>query len=196
MRALILLPLSAFAILLLSCPSPQAQQALTSETAQFSRTIPSLACPVDLDLRHQGGLHALVPTASGTPSDPPPSDSIGQSTPPQQSLDLNVRNMSNKKIVSIDVVIQTKDSGPHLVPLLSRSGNTFPFKAGEPFSLHFARSIDIQQNRRFAPTLLTSNPIAYIELRRAAYQDGSIWEAPEGQACRFKLNPLMLVAAQ
>jgi hypothetical protein len=191
MRAPLALFLASLPVLLLSS-AVSAQNAPTP--AQYSLPLHSSVCPVDLDVRHESGLHAVVPAGfKDVPATPPELDSIVRSAPPQQSLTFDIRNPGSREIVSVDLLIRTEGSSKHAAPMLLQAGDTFGTEPAEQFTLHLDRSIDAQNVSRFSHSIPSLNAIAFIELQQVTYKDGTSWIASSQASCRYKLNPLMLV---
>ena len=184
---------AAFLLLTLALVSgaqaPSPQQAVSKPAAPKMVVRPSTdeltqaqapACPVSLDVRHGTSWARWLPA--------------GQSDKPArkaQALDVTVVNRGSSEIVSLDVMVQLRSGKLGRMPLVSE-GETL----GERLPLHVAMSVKADEDAAASWSVASTQPVAYVEISKVTYGDGSIWAASKASACQFMPSPVMLITSR
>ena len=139
----------------------------------------ALACPVSLDVRHGWGVSKYVATGESV------------MRPDTQALDVTVSNRGWAEMASLDVIVQMRPSKAGLLPLVTGED-----ARGERLRLHFDLRVKVNHDADASWSVPGSQTVAYVELSKVTYRDGSVWSGADGGNCRFTPNPLMLISAR
>ena len=193
------LPALAFALpflLLLAPADPGAAQAGSSQEGTVKPATPrvwvqgrdgrlspghlvSRACPVSLDVRHGAGFSRYVATG----------ESVRE--PDTQALDVTISNRGLADIASLDVIVQMRSGKAGTMPLVLEDDSQ-----GERLRLHFDLTVKVADDLQASWSVPGLQTVAYLEPSHVTYRDGSTWSAANESACRFEVNPMMLVSAR
>lgn len=138
----------------------------------------SRSCPVSLDVRHGWGLGQAVATD-------------GSSRPVGQALDLTVTNHNSREIASLDGIVQVRSGKSRMMPLVSEND-----ELGERLPLHIDVAVKADEVAAASWNVASMHAVAYVELNKVTYRDGSSWSSAKGTACQFTPNPLMLISSR
>jgi hypothetical protein len=134
------------------------------------------SCPVSLDVRHGAGFGQAIATGGLA------------RTPTAQALDVTITNLSDRELVSMDVVVQLRSGKSRIIPLVSEED------LGERLPLHFDMAVKADRKAAASWGVASTQAIAFVDIGRVTYRDGSSWSASKESACQFTPNPMMLVS--
>jgi len=113
-----------------------------------------------------------------------------------QTLDLTIVNRTWSNIASMDAVVHTLTGKSRLTPVTSGDGGVESGEEDELVPMHLGEAIGTFKDVGISWSLENTNVIRYIEISRVTFSDGSIWSPAAGAHCRFRPDPIMLVAGR
>jgi hypothetical protein len=153
------------------------------------------ACPVELSAA-QHGLGALVPTAKTfvSPDDKKQMTIVTgpQIGPPQQSIDLSMKNTRLQRIVAAELEVHGTANKSRVL----RTDVADQSLADAVRNVHLASSVPADQTRMRTVSVKDLTSVAWVSVMELRYADGSTWHARPGSECRVTPDPLMLVAGK
>ena len=162
---------------------------------------PDASCPVSLNV----GSRSLVYLSNAENQTSP------KSMTPAQHIQIGLRNLRTREVVSIDAHVQGISGVPHLdfMPLhpedgtLDRtgSGGTTPAKQSDqakdrllaPAPFHASLRLAANAQASLEWTLKNVGGIEWVQIDRIVYADGSEWQRLHADSCKISPNPLVLV---
>jgi hypothetical protein len=166
---------SLFLMLLLAPPALVGQTSAGSTSAVFTAPPASQGCPINFSVKRSPNSGLVAVNHPNAPGEPP-----------AQGLELNFRNPRSSAIVRAEITVHGM-SGVHMVPAAaaqkgSDSTETFVLTAGEDSPL-------------LHPSIWTKklNAIAWLELTRIEYANGTTWQPSTASRCTAAPSLLVLV---
>jgi hypothetical protein len=112
-------------------------------------------------------------------------------TPGAQALDVVLTNRGDREIVSVDVVVQMRSGNSRVMPLVGEKD-----ELGERLPLHFNMSVQADRDAAASWGLASTHAVAYVEIGKVSYRDGSNWSASNNSTCQFTPSPIMLISSR
>lgn len=169
MRTSMILPLFLFATL-----SVTAQQSRTSRAKSQYRFPPDhMACPVDLHVDRRASVISR--------------EVDGNAIPTGQGLDLHFPKAAERSVVSADITVHGHAGAVIAQPLTITSANP---ELSEEFHLSSSGNQPLSDKLIWTAKI---RGITWIELRRVAFSDGTVWESTIQSECRIEPSLFVLV---
>ena len=141
------------------------------------------ACPISLDVRHSSANYTQTIDSDG-----------GVVAPSSQVLEFTVHNDAPAGVTSVKATLQMRSGETRTQPLAPSS--TAAAKPGERIPLELIHSVDANGAALLVRTIANRNAVEYVTLDEVDFADGTRWTAAGHSACRFRPDPIMLIAAQ
>jgi hypothetical protein len=146
------------------------------------------ACPVELSAA-QHGLGQMLVVGPNAPAVPAP-DETG---PPQQSIDLSMKNTRLQRIVAAELEVHGTANKSRVLRTNAVADQPM---ADAARNVHLVSSVPADQTRMRTISVKDLTSVAWVSVIELRYADGSTWHARRGAECRVTPDPLMLVAGK
>jgi len=170
-----------------STPSPSGTAIWTTQTVSPAEVPSKLVlameqiaqqingCPVTLRARHAPGGESMKVDGTVVKG-------------PAQRVHLTVANRDTRRIVAASVTVRGSSGKPRLTQTL---GTQNGWEAARTLDVWFGGESGKETAADFAVPGLSAATL--VELNSVTYADGSTWKLAAGSACRFTIDPTMLV---
>jgi len=147
--------------------------------------IASGTCPVELSATQRGA--GQLAAAGSAPS---------RMGPPQQAIDLSLRNTRLQRIVAVNLQVHGTANKARTVAVNSSVGLDIQPVADAVRSVHLESSVPADQSRTSTVAIKGLTSVSWISITELRYADGATWSAGPGRTCDVRPDGMMLIAGK